>query len=97
MSFSFPAGSISGNAVNDPTGSDASTLKTLKLVNYIISIAVLGILILATTFAQLSYPHLLDARKSVFIIGLSVLLLIPSVYKLVSLFIFTYSGPSILG
>lgn len=36
----------------------------------------------------MSYSHLLDARKSFFIIGLSVLLLIPSAYKLVRLPLF---------
>ena len=39
-------------------------------------------LILATAFAQLSYPHLLDRTKSAFILVLCALLLIPSVYKL---------------
>ncbi|KAL7414823.1 hypothetical protein BDY24DRAFT_440285 [Mrakia frigida] len=78
-------GSLSSGAISDPNGSGAQTVHTLRTVNYILSLVILVVLIAATVYAQRRYPAHLDQNKSLFIILTSLVLVVPSAYKIATL------------
>jgi len=61
-----------------------SLVQTYRLVNYILAAAVIALTMAATALAQMQYSSALDAKKSFFIVACGALLVVPSLYKLVS-------------
>lgn len=88
-------GSQVSSAIDDPQGGAVDTIKTLKKVNYVVSLVLVVLVAAGTLLTFVRYPAAVPTKKLAHVLGTCAPLLVVSAYKVVSfppLLCFSWTG-----